>query len=85
VRTNDLPSELWDTEHLAAYLGLTKEGVYNLTETKQIRFYRVGRGLRFDPLDVAAFLKRRADGFEAPAKTAAAKRGRPRTYRPKAA
>ncbi|MGC8513191.1 MAG: excisionase family DNA-binding protein [Acidimicrobiales bacterium] len=38
-------SELWDTERLAGYLGVSKHYVYRLTSEHRIRFVRVGKGV----------------------------------------
>jgi excisionase family DNA binding protein len=78
-------SELWDTERLAGYLGVNKHYVYRLTCEHRIGFVRVGKGLRFRPVDVAAWLESQT---VAPASTpgsapgsalaSGARRGRPR-------
>jgi excisionase family DNA binding protein len=58
--TTALP-ELWDLARLAAYLGTGHRFVYRLTEQHRIRFVRVGGRLRFDPADVAEYLRREAE------------------------
>jgi excisionase family DNA binding protein len=58
--TTALP-ELWDLARLAAYLGTEHRFVYRLTEQHRIRFVRVGGRLRFDPADVAEYLRREAE------------------------
>ena len=69
--------ELWDAERLAGYLGVTKHYVYRLTSEHRIRFVRLGKRLRFQPEDVAAWLESQA--VEAVSvSTAKARRGRPR-------
>ncbi len=79
-------SELWDTERLAGYLGVNKHYVYRLTCEHRIGFVRVGKGLRFRPVDVAAWLESQtvapastvARGSVSVSLAAGARRGRPR-------
>lgn len=68
---NELP-ELWNIDHLAEYLGVSKQSVYKLTAAHRIRFLRVGKELRFRPADVAAYL-------EAQVVEIRPRRGRPRS------
>ncbi len=81
-------SELWDTERLAGYLGVNKHYVYRLTSEHRIGFVRVGKGLRFRPVDVAAWLESQtvapvstpgsAPGSASVSLASGARRGRPR-------
>ncbi|MGC8511785.1 MAG: helix-turn-helix domain-containing protein [Acidimicrobiales bacterium] len=81
-------SELWDTERLAGYLGVNKHYVYRLTSEHRIGFVRVGKGLRFRPVDVAAWLDSQtvapastptvARGSASASLVSRARRGRPR-------
>ena len=36
--------ELWDIDHVCAYLQCSKHLVYRLTRERRIRFVRVGKG-----------------------------------------
>lgn len=56
MATSTPPSELWDIDQLAEYLGTGRRFIYRLTHERRIRFHRVGKQLRFDPADVAAYL-----------------------------
>ncbi|WP_082557023.1 helix-turn-helix domain-containing protein [Modestobacter sp. Leaf380] len=51
-----LRRELLDTEQAAAHLGRDINFVRRLVQHREINFYRVGRRLRFDPIDLNAFL-----------------------------
>lgn len=53
--------ELWDLARLAAYLGTGQRFVYRLTEQHRIRFVRISGRLRFDPADVAEYVRREAE------------------------
>ena len=57
----ELP-ELWDIDPLAAYLGVGRRFVYRLTEQRRIRFVSVGGKLRFNSVDVAAYLAHESRG-----------------------
>lgn len=59
-----LPTELWDVQRLADYLGKTPRFVYRLTSEKRIRFINLGRDLRFDPADVQEYLDRQRAGLD---------------------
>lgn len=50
---------LIDTEEVAARLGVTVRFVRRLVHERRIPFHRIGRHVRFDPVDVEAFI---ADG-----------------------
>jgi|JI10StandDraft_1071094.scaffolds.fasta_scaffold3900358_1 excisionase family DNA binding protein len=73
------PSELWDIDEVADYFGTGKRFIYRLTSEHRIRYMKIGRALRFDPADVAAFLEReKAQNDPAPASPPAPRAGRPR-------
>ncbi len=74
--SSELP-ELWDAERLAGYLGVSKHYVYRLTSEHRIRFVRVGKGLRFRPGDVVAWLESQSVAPVSFASSGAC-RGRPR-------
>jgi excisionase family DNA binding protein len=59
VEPTPLP-ELWAIDRLASYLGVGRRFIYRLTEEHRIRFVRVGGKLRFDPADVADYLRSEA-------------------------
>lgn len=47
---------MWTVDDLAVHLNMTKHMIYNLTRTKQIPCFRIGRQLRFDPITVREHL-----------------------------
>jgi excisionase family DNA binding protein len=74
-----LPAEFWTRERLRDYLGLTDRAIYHLTHTHQIGFIKVGKELRFDPAEVAAYLERQTSRpTPASPEPPPRKRGRPR-------
>lgn len=76
--TPEIP-ELWGVDELAAHLGITKHFVYRLTKQHRIRFVRVGKTVRFRPVDVAAWLEAEAVPATGPGPAAPlVRRGRPR-------
>lgn len=59
--TTDHPSSLWTTEQLCDFLNVPRSTVYRWrTHGEGPPAYRVGRGLRFDPDDVQAWLEDQA-------------------------
>jgi excisionase family DNA binding protein len=74
------PSELWDREKLAAYLGTGDRFIYRITSERRIRYQKIGGELRFDPADIAAFLKReKAKNDPDPPVPPSPRAGRPRS------
>jgi len=65
------PTELWDVDRLAEFLGKTPRFVYRLTSEKRIRFVKLGRDIRFDPSDVADYVERLKTGADPASPTAA--------------
>jgi excisionase family DNA binding protein len=53
--SNTLPNML-TPDDLAAYLRISKTGVYRMVEKRQIPFYRIGGSLRFAQSDILAYL-----------------------------
>jgi len=43
---------------LAAYLGISRTGVYRLVASGDLKAVRVGKRMRFRPEDIAAYLER---------------------------
>ena len=48
---------LWDTATLAERLGVTERFVRRLVDERRIPFLRIGKFIRFDPADVAAWIE----------------------------
>ena len=57
MKTDIDPTKLLTTVELAAMLKVSKKVVYSLATQRRIRFYKLGRGLRFDKNDVMAYLQ----------------------------
>ncbi len=55
--TTPQPPELWTVDQLADYLGVGRNTIYGLTRYHRIRYIRVGKTVRFRPVDVAAWLE----------------------------
>jgi excisionase family DNA binding protein len=53
---NTLPN-LLTPDDLAAFLSISKTGVYRLVEKRRIPFFRVGGSLRFEKKDVLSYLQ----------------------------
>jgi excisionase family DNA binding protein len=49
---------LWTSADVCAFLGLGKNAPADLVRRGELRGYRIGRRLRFDPADVRAFADR---------------------------
>jgi excisionase family DNA binding protein len=47
---------LLSSDELAEYLGISVSTVYRLVESRQIPFYKLGRGLRFKQEDISKFI-----------------------------
>lgn len=54
-----LPERLWTLQETAKFLGIPESTLYKLNHKGTgPRFYRVGKHRRYDPRDVAAWLRR---------------------------
>ena len=53
---NTLPN-LLTPDDLAAFLSISKTGVYRLVEKRRIPFFRIGGSLRFEKKDVLSYLQ----------------------------
>jgi len=53
----DMKMRLLTPNEVAAFLRISKNGVYRLVERRAIRFYRLRGVLRFDMSDIEAYLK----------------------------
>lgn len=49
--------KLLTPDDVAALLRISKTGVYRLVERRAIRFYRIAGVLRFDQIDIEAFIR----------------------------
>jgi excisionase family DNA binding protein len=56
-RTRRAIEPLWNVADTARYLGLTNKGVYGLAERRVLPSIKVGGRLRFDPDDVAEWVR----------------------------
>lgn len=55
---SSLPDRLWTLEETAAFLAIPVATLYKLNHKRTgPRFFRVGRGCRYDPRDVADWLQ----------------------------
>lgn len=57
-----LPPRLLDVDGLAQVLGRSRDWIYDEVEAGRLPAIRVGRFLRFDPSDIAAWLDDRRIG-----------------------
>lgn len=57
----NLPERLWTLEETAAFLSIPVATLYKLNHKRTgPKFFRVGRGCRYDPRDVLDWLQSRA-------------------------
>lgn len=50
-------SRLWDVETLMSNLGVKRTWIYSQTCYKKMPFKKVGRQLKFDPIEIDAWLE----------------------------
>lgn len=55
----DVATRLWTTKEVAAFLCLSKKGVYRLVEAQVLPHVKVLNRLRFDPKDLEEFVRTR--------------------------
>lgn len=58
-------ANLWDEKETASALGLKNSktlAVWRSTKRHQLKYYRFGRTIRYDPSDVEEFIRERAVG-----------------------
>lgn len=60
--TTDTLPHLLDIEHLANYLGTSRRHIPRLVAERRIPYVKVGRLVRFDPAEVAAWVDSRRVG-----------------------
>ncbi|MFG1902165.1 helix-turn-helix domain-containing protein [Micromonospora carbonacea] len=53
----ELPAELLTIEEAAAHIGMSVRYVRRAVAERQIAFHRLGRSIRIDPADLAAFVR----------------------------
>ena len=51
-------AKLLITEQAAAFLGISKRTIQELTANRKLAFIKFGRNVRFDPADLAAFTEK---------------------------
>jgi|LakMenE18May11ns_1017448.scaffolds.fasta_scaffold9439354_3 excisionase family DNA binding protein len=51
-------AKLLITEQAAAFLGISKRTIQELTASRKLAFIKFGRNVRFDPADLAAFAEK---------------------------
>ena len=51
-------AKLLITEQAAAFLGISKRTIQELTASRKLAFIKFGRNVRFDPADLAAFTEK---------------------------
>lgn len=51
------PPDLWNTERVAQYIGMSKRYVEQLVRTDRIPVRRFGRSLRFIPEDIEQWVR----------------------------
>ena len=51
-------AQLLITEQAAAFLGISKRTIQELTASRKLAFIKFGRNVRFDPADLAAFTEK---------------------------
>ena len=60
-------AKLLITEQAAAFLGISKRTIQELTASRKLAFIKFGRNVRFDPADLAAFAEKnrvKANGWK---------------------
>ena len=58
MATTDTLPQLLDIDHLAQHLGTSQRHIRRLIAEKRIPYLKVGRLIRFDPAEIAAWLDR---------------------------
>jgi excisionase family DNA binding protein len=53
----EMHGRLWDIHEAARYLAISVSTLYGWVWQRRIAFVKVGRALRFDPLDLVAFIE----------------------------
>jgi len=70
--------EALNVAQVAELLGISEKKVYHLAATGELPSFRVGKAIRFDPQDLADWLRRKK-----PSRGAAWLQGKPREFRSK--
>ncbi len=54
-----MEKKIMDVKELAAYLKISVDGVYAMVRERKIPYYKVGRRVRFDLVEINAWLEQR--------------------------
>ena len=60
VEPQQLPQHLWDVHEVGDYVRKSSDAIYKMAERRQIPYVKLGGAIRFDPVEIQAWVRRHA-------------------------